>query len=454
MFYSRAHQPGSESRSSHQGALPPSYSQVEPEEEVPYVKYFHVDKQEIQLGHPLRLSWEVIGLEQVVIEPEVGEVTPHGAVDVYPDRDTEYVLKAFHDDELIFEEHLAVFLPMPEIHNFEAAESEITIGYATILYWQIENASQILIDKGVGKVDIHQSFVEAYFEVPGPCTITAINATGKISQTIELTLPLPEIYNFEAGLEIVELGLSNLLLWEVKNATELHIDHGVGEVTGLNKTEVLTDRTTTYSLTAMNHTGSVQKSVTLVLPPPRILFFKPDSELVTDEEREIELSWEVENAYELTINHGVGNVTKRNQVSVRPKEAISVYRLTAKGHSGTDTFEVTLRKFPLPLQEEMFTNLDKEITMSNLDPKKSLQDPDLDVDLDAAMADMKEDLERTIYEFNQEQDQEAVLARDYGNIELTDEMMNLKRPKMRDELAEVYKMLMSFMKNKFNNKKQ
>ena len=301
---------------------------------LPVIHYFHSDKDEISLGKPVILEWSVEGADKVWLEPEIGEMaTSKGEIEVYPTESTYFILKAENSGGTITEV-VELVLPLPELDFFHTTEEHINIGYPTILQWEAKNASSIYINKGVGHVDPNLSFVEAMLEVPGPCTITAQNPSGSVSKTIELTLPLPTIYKFGARKPTIEEHTPVVLTWDIQNAKQIFIDQGIGEVTDLDKVELIVDRTTTYTLTALNYAGSVQEVSTVLLPPPIIRTFESNSEIVTEEEPSVTLKWEVEHAYEITINQGIGNVTGKEFIEITPTEAITLYTLTCRGHSG------------------------------------------------------------------------------------------------------------------------
>lgn len=467
-----------------------------PQSVLPEIKFFMTDKQHIELGKPITLSWEVLNALKVEIDNGVGEVTDWGMVKVYPDENITYTLRAV---SLAGEtsRKIKLKLPKPEIEYFRAAENEILIGFPTILHWSIRNAAEIYIDKGVGSVDPGQSFTEAYFQVPGQCTLTAGNKSGETSYTIELALSLPEIHFFEATNPTILQGETNALHWEVSNATAVYIDQQIGEVTDTNRVEVDADKTKVYTLTAVNHRGSTQKTTRLVLPPPKILYFEPSSELVMEDQQAIKLSWEVENAYSVSLDNEIGDVTNRTSVIVRPNKAVTNYKLTARGHSGIATKEVQLTMFPIPVDNNLLKSLDEEKKLE-YSAKNSIRGKGNlgmdNFDLDAALEEMQDELETTMNDFkkkmkeakkknrskgfsappkpsrpelshhnatdpllqaeevlngaSEEHTDSPVIPKEYKKIELTEDMLSLEKPKIREEASKIYKSILNKIKNK------
>jgi peptidoglycan-associated lipoprotein len=80
----------------------------------------------------------------------------------------------------------------------------------------------------------------------------------------------PTISEFTAEPGHIERGQSALLRWQVKDATEIEIDNGVGSVTSAGKREVKVQDSTTYTLLAKGPggTATAQTTLNVTLPPP------------------------------------------------------------------------------------------------------------------------------------------------------------------------------------------
>jgi hypothetical protein len=207
-----------------------------------------------------------------------------------------------------------------------------------------------------------RSFIEAYLHEPGPYRLTATNAHGAITATVELRLPLPAIESFFAGGYTIKAGVPVSLFWEVQDATELVLEPHHEPVHDLTRIEVLPDRTTTYELVARNSSGEVRRSLTLTLPAPDILSFEGDS--VSTEGEPIRLEWMVENAYRVTIEPGIGVVEAQGSLRVRPPAPFTKYQLCAEGHSGTTYASFEVVRFPIPIElDDLDTELDSLLTM-------------------------------------------------------------------------------------------
>ncbi|MBN2463306.1 MAG: fibronectin type III domain-containing protein [Dehalococcoidia bacterium] len=78
----------------------------------------------------------------------------------------------------------------------------------------------------------------------------------------------PAIVLFSATPSEINLGESTNLKWLIKDATNLTIDQGIGEVTATGSIELSPTKTTAYTLTATNAGGTVSKSVVIYVNPP------------------------------------------------------------------------------------------------------------------------------------------------------------------------------------------
>jgi hypothetical protein len=104
----------------------------------------------------------------------------------------------------------------------------------------------------------------------GAGSVYTLNELGlevqRFFDNIAGVVPLPTISSFTGTPTSSLSGQTVTLAWSVANATSLSIDQGIGSVTG-NSVQATLTHTTTYTLTAVNVTGSVTHSVTVVFDP-------------------------------------------------------------------------------------------------------------------------------------------------------------------------------------------
>jgi hypothetical protein len=127
------------------------------------------------------------------------------------------------------------------------------------------------------------------------------------------------------------------LSWSVTNADQIIIDQGVGPVTGSSTTTTIT-ATTIFTLSASNKSGTTTKSalvsVGAAAAAPVILSFTATPASLSAAGQSM-LTWQVQNADTISIDHGVGTVTGTSaSVNV---SATTIYTMTATNANGMTT---------------------------------------------------------------------------------------------------------------------
>jgi hypothetical protein len=115
---------------------------------------------------------------------------------------------------------------------------------------------------GAGTAKVTASSV-ASPTVAGSATVSVTTASVPTGPPSGGQVQLPKIDSLTATPSTLQAGQTSVLQWSAEFATSLDIA-GVGEVTGGN-VAVAPAQTTTYTLTASNVTGSVSKSVTVIV---------------------------------------------------------------------------------------------------------------------------------------------------------------------------------------------
>jgi PKD repeat protein len=87
----------------------------------------------------------------------------------------------------------------------------------------------------------------------------------------------PAIILFSATPSEIDSGQSANLKWNIKDATSVTIDQGIGEVTATGSVELSPAKTIAYTLTATNAGGTVSKSVVIYVNPPPPIPLPPDT---------------------------------------------------------------------------------------------------------------------------------------------------------------------------------
>lgn len=399
---------------------------------LPTITLFKASRRVIKLGNPIRLTWEAHSSDKVLINPGNEWVENTGVLDVDPYETTEYTLTAMN--EFGFRKlSTKVTLAPPKIEQFKASEREISIGFPTILHWKTVNAESLEINMDIGDVSSRE-FTEAYLTKPGTCTLVAKNRSGEVSTSIELFLKKPEILSFSADTQIIKVGKPNLLMWELHNTAVVEILPDVGIVKD-SKVEVFPDRTTTYTLRAINDSGIVEKKLELKLLPPDIVYFAGDNQLST-EGAPVELSWEIENAYEVIIDQDIGPVEFIGKHVVKPEKAFTTYTLYAKGHSGEAVKSFQITRFPIPLDNNLVE------TGQEIDDKPDLRNNDLSMHLNEF-----DEMERQLRE-NLREAKDNIHIQRVQKMDLTEDLLALEKVKLGAEVVGMIKKLFK----KFNKK--
>ena len=147
-------------------------------------------------------------------------------------------------------------IPSPSILDFLAQPETISSGSSSRLTWETENATDVVIDQGIGQVDPDGSILVS----PSNTTQYTLTATGpggiaEKAVTVYVTSSTPTA-NIWASPNEISPGETFDLSWDSSDAQYAFLDNGIGEIS-LNGSMTLTaDRTTVYTLTVTGEGGS------------------------------------------------------------------------------------------------------------------------------------------------------------------------------------------------------
>ena len=237
----------------------------------------------------------------------------------------------------------------PEIVSFSVDPTSVIQGSAAQLSWEVNNATSVSIDQGIGSV-ASQSSTSVTPSATTTYTLTASNSNGSDSAMTTLTvssLPVPVITSFAADPAQIEEGESTTLSWDVDGADSVEILPTLGSV-GANGMQIVSPtETTTYTLTATNAGGSVSQMVTInvsAVPVPVIDLFSASEAAILAGDRST-LSWQVSGATTIDIQPDVGNVLASASTIVEPTQT-TTYTLSASNAGGTVSETVTVTVYP------------------------------------------------------------------------------------------------------------
>ncbi|MCI4670803.1 MAG: zinc finger Ran-binding domain-containing protein [Bacteroidia bacterium] len=390
---------------------------------LPVVSLFKAQRVYLVDIQRIELSWEVHEADEVMLVPGNEYLPAKGTFEVSAEVGDLYVLMAKNQYGTRRLMTRARALP-PQIHSFTCIDDKIQLGYPVIFQWDVEHCESLFISE-VGEVT-GRGYAEVEIRKPGIYTLTAKNESGEVSKNLELFLPQPEVSSFYAASETVELGMPITLFWEAHNYESLRLMPYGLDVTEKTSHDVYPDRTTDFYLLAKNLSGDVMRKVTLRLPPPRISYFGSEDGIST-EGSPVELRWQVENAFKVTMNQGIGEVPVNGTIEVRPEKAYTDYEIIAIGHSGVEKSSFRVTRFPIPLEEQMFlldTPDPYELTLQLPPPNKQLM----------PMPQRKNENPTTEEEIAKEQDYQVWRAQ---QMMLTDDLMRMEKASIRTEFKKI-----------------
>ncbi len=151
-------------------------------------------------------------------------------------------------------------------------------------------------DTTKGKTMNIRAFQSGFLHVAGLLLLLACLAAVAIPApcTGSVDLPaLPEISDYKVAPSGIERSSSAVISWDVKNASSVYIDHGIGEVLPVGQAAVSPLYTTTYKLTAVNPTGARTRSITLNVNAPQLPAENTiDVDPVTGRNSSVDMRWE------------------------------------------------------------------------------------------------------------------------------------------------------------------
>jgi len=328
----------------------------------PTINSFTASAPTVMAGSPVTLAWAVTGANTISISPAVGTVsgtsttaTPASAGSIT------YTLTATNSSGSSTSSVVVVVTStlQPPVVSLSALSSTITLQGTVQLSWTESGATSLSIDQGVGSVPVTSNSINTTPTASGPITytITATNGAGSTTSSVTVnviaapaaptaTVPYPRISAAGTGYTV---GSPITLNYTAPGATSLSIDQGVGPVTGTSATVTPTTAgLNTYTLTASNGAGSASAFVTVNVGPvtpvptaPVINSFTAANSAIA-QGGSVTLTWSVTGATSLSIDQGVGAVSKQS-VNVTPANLGSnTYTLTVTNAAGNTTAQVTV----------------------------------------------------------------------------------------------------------------
>jgi hypothetical protein len=313
------------------------------------INTFSVDQSMITAGQSVTLKWNVTGATAVTIDPDIGSVALSGSKTVSPAGTTTYTLTAQGSAGPQTADVIVTVNPAPAqvvVNAFSVDPSMIDVGQSATLQWNVTGATIVKIDPDIGDVASSGSETVSPTETT-TYVLTANNDANSTTATAVLTVnpvsPEPIVEYFEVTPGTINLGYSATLEWNVTGADSVFIYQNIGSVPEQGSRSISPAETTTYTLIATNSGGTVTASTTLDVNPenypyypenlPVVNFFDVNPPIISLGSSAT-LSWEVTNAYQVSIDNGIGNVAATGSLLVAPGVSTS-YIITASNSYGT-----------------------------------------------------------------------------------------------------------------------
>lgn len=250
----------------------------------PVITTFSASPASIKSGEASNLAWDVIGAKSINISQGIGGVAAKGSTQVKPAETTTYTMIAASDYGSVTKSFTvtvdttnttntadtAITKTPPAINTFSASKNSITLGDNITLTWAVARARTVSISHDVGTVPSSGWTMV----IPAATTtykLSAVNTFG--TETKETTVTVntlpdglaPVIKSFTAApSKILEGGISSLS-WDIKGFTVVIIDQGIGIPTAKYSQPVSPTENTTYTLTAINSSGTDNATVTVTV---------------------------------------------------------------------------------------------------------------------------------------------------------------------------------------------
>lgn len=314
------------------------------------------DKQILEFGDSVSLTWISINATTCSLEPGFGFVGLNDSYTVTPSETTTYTLTATNGAGSVSKQ-LTVEVIEPPFVSISVDQDSIQPGESAILTWRYANATSCIIEPDIGSVAANGTLTIA----PGQTTTYTITATGPLSSiSKEVTVfveYLEPVIHFSATPEAIVSNNHSLLSWTTENSVSATIDPDIGAVDLNGSLEVSPSETTQYTLNVTGRDGSVKNSSLTVyvndLPPA--LFFTV-SESVINYGDSATLSWNVRYTDHVYLNNGIGQVGPVGDLEVSP-EYTTTYYLTESSFGITKQAKVSVKVLgnpPAQLSEGSF----------------------------------------------------------------------------------------------------
>jgi len=230
----------------------------------PLIVRFQATPTNIMSGESSTLSWATTGAQTVTISGVSGNLPINGSTVVSPTQTTTYTLTATTGSVSVTAQAIVTVGngQLARIVSFSANPTTISTGGSSQLCWNVENATTVSINPGIGTVKAADCMTVS----PTATTIyvlTARNGVGSVTASATVTVNAVKVLTFTSSPEYSTFaGSAVVLSWTTTGATSVNITGNITgpgiPATGLPANGSLTvnpNTNTDYTLTAYGDGG-------------------------------------------------------------------------------------------------------------------------------------------------------------------------------------------------------
>ncbi|MCD4744587.1 MAG: cadherin-like domain-containing protein, partial [Desulfobacteraceae bacterium] len=215
----------------------------------------------INPGGSSTLTWSSVDADSCTIEPGIGNVNLNGSTTVSPSQTTTYTITASNSEGTVIDTAEVTILD-PPIVTLSANPLSINKGGTSTLTWTSTNADSCSIGPDIGDVELNGS-VAVTIQETTIYTITASNADGSSTSSVEITIKVPPAVHLSVSEAIINHGESVILTWNSSPAQKAYFNNEIGEVAPSGSMTLTPEYTTTYTITSVNDTLTSVHSISV-----------------------------------------------------------------------------------------------------------------------------------------------------------------------------------------------
>lgn len=328
-------------------------------EQLPIVKYFSANNQSAKQGEDIEFRWHVENSSCVYLQLDGKpfRVPSKGIFKISVSQKFTAKLQCKRNETSVevIEKSIDVNVLLdPKIVKFDVDKQVVISGAEVCLSWEVKNASRVTLLPM--NVDVtNQSDYRTILEKDTTFFLIVRNAVSiQTAQTLVRSIERPIVTEFKVKKQSIEFGASTEIAWNVKKSASVQLSFGssLTDVDPIGSRIISPSRSQQYRLivTALDRVTRIEELVTVdVIQPVSVRQFKSE-ESYLQKGQSTYLTWQVDNATDLTILPEDVSVTGLDKLKVSPKQT-TIYTLTAKNalHSVSKTYKVDVGHATTPV---------------------------------------------------------------------------------------------------------